>query len=110
VIRISSRRSEHALRIRGFRVGVSCNELCGVTLTGGIKIAGTTHVYKLRRVTRLLAAGKRVTLTLPAWSAGLRAMRAALRRHRGVTATINGTALDAAKNRGSATWTLTAVG
>jgi hypothetical protein len=110
VIRISSRHAEHALRIRGFRVGVTCSELCGATLTGGVRIARNAHVYKLRRVARVMAAGNRVIFTLRPWSAGLRAMRAALRRHRRVTATIVGTALDAAKNRGSATWKVTALG
>ena len=78
--------------------------LCGATLTGGIKIARQSHVYKLRRLTHLLAARRTVKVTIRPWSAGMRAIRSALRRHRKVTATVNASALDAARNRGVATW------
>src|SRR3954447_14457013 len=90
--------TQHPLRRNGFWVRARCSELCGLNLGGTMRIARQTHVYKLKRVARLLAADRRQMITLPLWSRGLRALRTALKNKRRVTVTVDATALDAAKN------------
>jgi hypothetical protein len=102
VLRLSAWPSQHALRNRGFWTRATCNELCGVNLAGTMRIQGSTHVYKLKRVARLVSAGRRQKIMLGLWSSGVRALRGALRRHRHVSSTLSATALDAAKNRAAA--------
>jgi glucose/sorbosone dehydrogenase len=101
--------NQHALRNDGFWVRARCSELCGVNLTGTMRISGQEHVYKLKRRARLVAADRRQMVTLPLWSRGLRALRTALKNHRKVTATISATALDAAKNPATENHSLRAV-
>src|SRR4051812_16541449 len=95
--------NQHALRNEGFWVRARCNELCGVNVTGTMRIGRQNHVYKLKRIARLVAANQRQMITLNLWSRGMRALRSALKNHRRVTATLNATALDAAKNPATAT-------
>src|SRR3954447_14708859 len=95
--------NQHALRNQGFWVRARCNEVCGVNVTGTMRIGRQNHVYKLKRIARLVAANQRQMITLNLWSRGLRALRSALKNHRRVTATLNATALDAAKNPATAT-------
>src|SRR3954468_19492205 len=101
--------NQHALRNEGFWVRARCNELCGVNVTGTMRISGQTRVYKLKRSARLVAASRRQMITLGLWGRGTRALRTALKKHHRVTATLNATALDAAKNPATATQHLTAV-
>jgi glucose/arabinose dehydrogenase len=101
--------TQHALRRNGFWVRARCSELCGVNLGGTMRIARQTHVYKLKRVALLLAANRRQMITLPLWSRGLRALRAALKSKRRVTVTVDATALDAAKNPAGASQGLQAI-
>jgi Glucose / Sorbosone dehydrogenase len=108
-LKLSASTKQHALRNRGFWLRARCNELCGVTVTGSMRISGHKHVYKLQRASRLVAAGGRQKVTAHLWSRGLRALRSALGRHRKVTATLNATALDAAHNTASGTQKLRAV-
>ena len=108
-LRLSAWPNQRALRNGGFWVRARCNELCGVNVVGTMRIKGSTHVYKLRRGTRLVAASRRQKITLALWSRGTRALRAALRQHRRVTATLHATALDSAKNPSTATQQLRAI-
>ncbi|MEA2440335.1 MAG: hypothetical protein QOH76_1759 [Thermoleophilaceae bacterium] len=101
--------NQHALRNGGFWVRVRCTELCGVMLDGGFRIKGSSRAYKLKRVTRLLAAGGPTQVTLRPWSRGLKDLRAALRARRRVVASITGTASDAARNATPAAKTIRAV-
>jgi hypothetical protein len=101
--------TQRALRNHGFWVRARCSELCGVNLGGTMRIAGQTHVYKLKRSARLVPATGRQMITLGLWSRGTRALRTALARHRRVTATVNATALDAAKNSATASHSVRAV-
>jgi hypothetical protein len=101
-VRIGAQRRQRALRVRGFRLAMTCDELCGATATGSVRIAQSKHVYRLAPMTRQLAAGARVKVRLRASSRALKAMRAALRRHRRVTATLTLTGRDAAGNAGVA--------
>jgi glucose/arabinose dehydrogenase len=93
---------QHALRNKGFWVRARCTEVCGVTVTGTMRIGRQNHVYKLKRTTRLVAANQRQKVTLNLWNRGMRALRSALENHRRVTATLSATALDAAKNPATA--------
>jgi hypothetical protein len=108
-LKLSAWPKQHALRRGGFWVRASCNELCGVTLAGTMRISGQAHVYKLKRKARLVGAGGREQVTLAPWSRGLRALRTALKRHHRATATLNATAVDAAKNRATATQSMHAI-
>jgi hypothetical protein len=108
-LRLSAWPNQHVLRRGGFWVRASCNELCGMTLTGAMRITGQTHVYKLKPKARLVAAGGRQQITLGLWSRGLRALRSALKHHHRATATLNAAALDSAKNRATATQGLRAI-
>jgi hypothetical protein len=101
-VRIGSQVRQRALRLRGFRLSVTCDELCGATATGTVRIRGTKRVYVLAPVTKQLAAGKRVKLTLRASPRALRAIGSALRGQRRVSATLSVTGRDAAGNAGSA--------
>ena len=101
--------NQHALRNSGFWVRASCSELCGVNVTGTMRVSGSTRVYKLKQMGRLVAAGARPMITLHPWSRGMRALRAALKQHRHVSATLTATAFDAAKNSASATQHLQAI-
>jgi hypothetical protein len=101
--------NQHALRNQGFWVRARCSELCGVNAGGTMRIKGQKHLYKLKRSSRLVAADKRQMITLHLWSRGMRALRTALKNHRRVTATVNATALDSAKNPATATQGLRAI-
>jgi glucose/arabinose dehydrogenase len=101
-VRIGSLRRQPALRQHGFRLSVRCDELCGATVTGTVRVKGSKRIYVLARAARQLTANKRVKLTLRASHRALRAIRRALRRHRRVTATLSVVASDAAGNAGRA--------
>ena len=66
VIKLGSLRRQPALRLHGFRAAASCDELCGATVKGTVRIKGSKRIYLLTRVTRQIGAGKRVKLTLRA--------------------------------------------
>jgi hypothetical protein len=102
VVQLGAHRSEDMLRLRGVRVSVKCDEMCGATVTGRIRIARVERAFVLKRVARPLAAHTRVKVTLRASRRTLKAVRAALRRHRGVTAKIVAVGRDAAGNAGVA--------
>jgi hypothetical protein len=109
VLKLTAFTKQRAARNSGFWVRTRCNELCGVTVTGSMHISGQKHVYKLKRTSRLVAPGAAPKVTAHLWSRGLRALKAALKRHRKVTATLDATALDAAKNEASGTQKLRAI-
>ena len=108
-LKLSAWPSQRALRNRGFWVRALCSELCGVNIRGTMRIRGDSHAYKLKPQARLIAAGRRQKVTLVLWARGLRALRTALKHHRRVTASLNAAALDAAKNRATATQGLRAI-
>jgi glucose/arabinose dehydrogenase len=93
-VTIGSLRRQPALRLRGFRLSVRCDELCGATITGTVRVRGSKRTYVLARVARQLAANKPVKLTLRASNRLLRAIR----RHRHATATLKVVARDPAGN------------
>jgi glucose/arabinose dehydrogenase len=101
-VRLGSLRRQRALRLHGFRMSVRCDELCGVTVTATVRIKGSKRTYLLARMTRPLAANKRVKRTLRASIRTLRAIRSALRNHHRVTATFVAVGRDAAGNAGTA--------
>jgi hypothetical protein len=108
VVRLGSQLRQPALRLGGFRLSISCDELCGATVTGIVRIGGSKRVYVLAPVTRQLAANARVKLTLRASNRALRAIGAARRNHRRVTATITVVGRDAAGNATTAKRTVRA--
>ena len=88
VVTLGAARRQRVLRQKGFRLAMSCNELCGTTAQRTDADRPLEAIYMLKPQTRQLAAGQRVTLTLRRRSAALAAVRAALRRHRTVSATL----------------------
>lgn len=102
VVKLNSLRRQPALRLHGFRLAASCDEVCGASITGTVRIKGSKRVYVLTKVTRQIGAGKRVKTTLRASNRALRAIRRALRRHRRVTAALVVTGRDAAGNAATA--------
>jgi hypothetical protein len=110
VVSIGSHRSEDMLRLRGVRISVRCDEMCGATVTGRIHIARIKRSFALKRVARPLAAHKRLKVTLRASRRTLKAIRAGLRHHRRVTAKIVAVGRDAAGNAGVAKRTVRARG
>jgi glucose/arabinose dehydrogenase len=107
VVRIGAHRRQRVLRLRGVRLSVNCDEMCGATATGVVRITGRRGLV-LARVARQLGAHKRVKVTLKASRKTLRSIRAALRRHRRVTVKITVVGRDAAGNAGRATRTVRA--
>ena len=101
---VGAHRTQHVLALHGVRLSIKCDELCGATATGTVRIGRRSFV--LARVVRQLGAHKRVKMTLKASRKTLRAIRAALRGHRGVTVKITVVGRDAAGNAGRATRTV----
>jgi glucose/arabinose dehydrogenase len=110
VVRVGSARKQHVLDLRGVRVSVKCDELCGATVTGRVHVRGLKRAPSLRRVTRQVAAGRRVKVTLRASRTTLRLVRRALHRGRHVSVSVQVVARDAAGNAGRASRTVRAVG
>ncbi|MEA2467322.1 MAG: hypothetical protein QOJ57_1448 [Thermoleophilaceae bacterium] len=108
VVRLGSLVRQPALRLRGFRLSITCDELCGIAATGVVRIRGSKRAYVLARVTRQLAANKRLKLTLRASARALRAIRSARRHHRRVTAGLTVVGRDAAGNATTAKRTVRA--
>ncbi|MEA2458515.1 MAG: hypothetical protein QOC95_1487, partial [Thermoleophilaceae bacterium] len=98
VVRMSAKRRQRALRSRGFRLAVSCDEVCAAVARGTVRISGSKRVYVLRSARRRLAADMRLKVRLRASKRALRAFRSALGRHRRVTATLTVTGRDPAGN------------
>jgi hypothetical protein len=95
---LTALRRQPALRLRGFRLGMSCDEACTALAAGRVRVAGSRRVYVLAPATRALAAGRRVKLTLRASRRARRAIRRALASGRAVRATLTVTGTDAAGN------------
>ena len=80
VARLSGRRLQKFSK-KGVLVSLKCNEACSITALGTFSTpSGTSKVWKLKRVKRKLAAGKRLKLRLKMPSKGSRAARRALRK------------------------------
>jgi hypothetical protein len=103
IVRMSALRRQPTLRLRAFRLAMSCDELCEATAGGAVRIAGSKRVYALAPVTRQLSVLKRRRVNLRVSRRTLKAIRAALKRGKRVTATLTVTGHDAAGNVGTAT-------
>jgi glucose/arabinose dehydrogenase len=108
-VSIGASHKQHVLRLRGVRLSMKCDELCGATATGVVHIRGSKRTFVLKRVARQLAALKRVKTTLKASTKALRAIRKALHRHRRVTIKVTVAGRDPAGNTGRATRTVRAI-
>jgi hypothetical protein len=76
------------LRRREVIVSASCNELCFVTASGKVRVAGKRKRLALGTARRTLAARARVVLRLRLSRSARRAIRSALRSDRKVSARI----------------------
>jgi hypothetical protein len=98
LVRLGALRRRSALRVRGFRVSISCDELCGATVTGRLRVRGMKRLFVLSRVARQVAAGHVVKVTLRPSGRALRALRS----HRHGTVAFTVMARDSAGNTGLA--------
>jgi hypothetical protein len=95
---LSRRRAQRALRQKGFIVAVTCNENCGFTVSGRMRISRSKTVYVLRPSSKLATAGRRVRVRLGMSKKATNALRGALARRRRVAVTVTIAARDAAGN------------
>jgi glucose/arabinose dehydrogenase len=98
-VRIGGRKRQRVARQRGLRIAVSCDETCGATISGKVRIARSKKRYVLKTTTRQLSARKRVKVKLKVSKRARSAIRRALRRHRRVKLGIRVVARDAAANQ-----------
>jgi glucose/arabinose dehydrogenase len=98
VVTIGARAKQRVLRQRGLRLDIGCGEACDAKATATTRIGGSARVYRLRAVTRQIAANGRVNVTLRASTATLKAIRLAFSHHRSVRAVLTVSASDAAAN------------
>jgi hypothetical protein len=85
----------------GSTVGViaSCGaEACTAVASGNVSVPGASRVYRLRPVERSVAAGRKAKLKVGVPKKALRAIRAALRHNRKITAKLTVRAADKAGN------------
>jgi hypothetical protein len=106
---------QRAVANRRLNVQVRCDEPCTVTVRARIAFPGRLPAaaqarIALPKVTRQLAAGKRVKIGVPLGKKGRRTVRAALTARKAVTATVTVTARDAAGNATVARRTVRIVG
>jgi hypothetical protein len=106
---------QRAVANRRLNVQVRCDEPCTVTVRARIVFPGRLPAaaqarIALPKVTRQLAAGKRVKIGVPLGKKGRRTVRAALTARKAVTANITVTARDAAGNATVARRTVRIVG
>jgi streptogramin lyase len=102
--KISARRAQRALRGRALVVSVTCpDEACTVSATGKLSVPAVkaSKTYRLKKVTRSVAAGKAVRLKVKLRSSAVRAARRALKARKKVTARVTVTVADQAGNRTS---------
>ena len=98
---LSRARSQRVLKQKGFIVAVRCNEACGFTASGKMRLSGSKKGYALRKSSKLVAGGKRVRVRLGLSKAGTKALRRTLARRRRASATVTILASDAAGNQTS---------
>jgi hypothetical protein len=77
---------------------VSCNEACTAVGTGTLSVPNVAKVYKLKKVTKYVAAGGKVTLKLKLSKKIRKAAKRALKRHKKVKAKLRVTVKDASGN------------
>jgi hypothetical protein len=95
---LSRRRAQRALRQKGFIVAVTCNEACGYTVSGRMRVSGSRTRYVLRRSSKLANAGTRVRVRLAMSTKARRALQRTLARGRRASVTIMVDARDGAGN------------
>ena len=96
---ISRARSQRVLRQKGFIVSVRCNEACGFTASGTMRVSGSKKRYGLRKSSKLAASGKRVRVRLALSKKGTAVLERTLARRRGASATVTVLARDGAGNQ-----------
>jgi glucose/arabinose dehydrogenase len=95
-VKASRRRAQRALRQKGFIVAVTCDENCGFTASGRLRISRSRKVYVLRPSSKLTTAGRRVRVRLAMSKKATRALRAGLARRRRSVVTVTIIARDGA--------------
>ncbi|MEA2444916.1 MAG: hypothetical protein QOJ12_2208 [Thermoleophilales bacterium] len=94
-VSVSRRKSQRVLRQKGVVLSIRCNENCGFTASGQLRVAGSSKRYGLRKASKLTSAGSRTRVRLALSSKAAKA----LRRARRGSATITVVARDAARNQ-----------
>jgi glucose/arabinose dehydrogenase len=94
VLRMSRQRVQRILRNNGFVIAVTCDENCGFTSSGVMRVRGSRTRYGLRKVSRMANAGGRTRVRLLLSKRGA----TALRRTGSASATITVVARDSVGN------------
>ena len=95
---VSRRRAQRALRQKGFIVSVRCNEDCGFTAGGRMRVSGSRKRYGLRKVSRLADGGRSVRVRLTLSKKGTAILRRTLARRKRASVTVSVEARDSAGN------------
>jgi hypothetical protein len=98
VLAVGGKRVQRVARRRGVRIALRCDETCGATARGRVRIGRAKKRLRLRPATRQLAANTRTKAKLRTSKKVRRKIRRALRRDRRVRITVKVTARDAAGN------------
>ena len=98
VLSVGGKRKQRVVRQRGVRIALRCDETCGATARGRVRIGKAKKRRRLRPATRQLAANTRAKATLRAPKKLRRRIARGLRRGRAVRITVTVTARDAAGN------------
>ena len=96
---VTRARSQRVLRQKGFIVAIRCNEACGFTASGKMRVSGSKTRYGLRRSSKLATAGKRVRVRLALSKRGTAVLRRTLARRRRASATVTVLARDGSGNQ-----------
>jgi glucose/arabinose dehydrogenase len=98
VLAIGGRRGQRVLRQGGLRLRLRCDERCGVSLGGVMRVGGSRKRRKLAALTTAGGAHELIRVVLPLTARQRRVAARALRRHASVRFAIVATAHDAAGN------------
>ena len=69
-------------------MAVRCNEACGFTASGKMRVSGSKKRYGLRKSSKLAAGGRRVRVRLALSKKGTATLRRTLARRRRASATV----------------------
>jgi hypothetical protein len=98
MLTVGGKRAQRVVRRRGVRLALRCDEVCGATARGRVRIGRAKKRLRLRPATRQLAANTRTKAKLRTSKKVRRKIRRALRRDRRVHITVTVTARDSAGN------------
>ena len=102
VIKVSvNASSTQKVRSKALMLRAGCDQACTLTASARVTVPGASKVFRLRSVTRSLAANKRVTLKLKLSGKTLRAIKSGLKKGKRISARVTLTAKTTAGGSGT---------